>query len=347
MKFRLIAFRLLSLVALAVCMAMVLDAYLPAPAFCGFRAGCDEVTHSRFGALAGMPLSLWGLFAFAAFYILTLFPESRLGKQIGAIAIIAGTIGLGLVAIQVFVLKQTCPFCLIVDLCAILLAAVELGLTPTKPVPVHSEPAEGTAAPTPTPSVPRRGLWVVAGVLAAAAPLAWTVLKPPPEVPVGIQIQWVKDRINVIEITDFACPHCRALHPVIEEFRALHADDIHFVRIVVPGERDANSKHAALAYRSTELTGLEDEMADALFASDDLSPAALRMIAEEVGINMVHYDHFVSDPDRIEDVVGMTEWAKGNIPDALPQVWINDIPLIGEQTLESLEAAYARASRQK
>ncbi len=138
MTFRLLAFRLLSLVAVAVSTAMVLDAYLPAPAFCGFRAGCDEVTHSAFGKLAGIPLSLWGLVAFATFYTLTLFPDRNSAGRSARFAIVAGVVGLGLVAEQVFLLKQTCPFCLIIDTCGILLAAVELGLPPAKP-PATSE----------------------------------------------------------------------------------------------------------------------------------------------------------------------------------------------------------------
>ena len=45
-------------------------------------------------------------------------------------AITAGLCGLGLIAIQVFLIRQLCPLCLITDAAALLLAAVELGIAP-------------------------------------------------------------------------------------------------------------------------------------------------------------------------------------------------------------------------
>lgn len=340
MTFRLAAFRLLSLVAIGVCVALTLDALLPAPAFCGFRAGCEEVTRSALGSIAGVPLSLLGLIAFIAFYVISLFPESWLGRNIGALAIVAGLIGLALVAVQVFVLKRTCPFCLIVDICAILMAAVELGW----PQPSQAVTETGEATAIVQLSVPRRGLWIVVAVFVAAGPIAWAVVKPPRPVPDEVRALWVEGRINVVEITDFACPHCRATHPALVEFLERHADEVHFVRVIAPLEHHANSRPAALAYLFAVEQGRGEEMADALFSAGDHSPEALLLLAEAPGLDADAMRGWINDPAHGAQLDATLSWVEAT-GTGLPQIWINEIGLVGEQTESSLEAAFKRARR--
>lgn len=54
-------------------MAMAVDYLLPIPAFCGFRAGCDEVTQSAYGSPLGIPLPFVGLLSFGGFFVVTVF----------------------------------------------------------------------------------------------------------------------------------------------------------------------------------------------------------------------------------------------------------------------------------
>ena len=165
MEIKLILFRLLTLVALAACCASLLDHILPSPAFCGFQAGCDAVTQSSFGSLLGVPLPVWGLLAFGAFYALTLFPNHPLARLISLAAVVAGLSGLALILLQVFVIRQLCPLCLITDAAAVLILAVEIGFVP---------PNSG-AVPV---ARPRRWLWVGGAVFAIAGPLVWPILRP-------------------------------------------------------------------------------------------------------------------------------------------------------------------------
>ncbi len=181
---------------------MLVDAWRTTPAFCSFRAGCDEVTNSRYGRALGLPLSLWGLIAFGSFYTLTLLPTPRVRRLLGPLAILAGLIGVALVAVQFYLLKRSCPFCLLVDAAAILLATVELAVSPTD-----------DAAPAATG---RRWLWGSAALIAVTSPLVWSLFKPSPPVPAEVQAHWVEARINIVELTDFACPFCRESHVAME-----------------------------------------------------------------------------------------------------------------------------------
>jgi uncharacterized membrane protein len=232
MKTKLILFRILALIALAACTASLLDYILPSPAFCGFKAGCDEVTHSAYGSLLGIPLSAWGLAPFGIFYAATLFPTGWIAKLLGPAAIVAALCGLGLILLQVLVIKQLCPTCLIVDAAALLLAAVELGLT------------EGTAE---LPR-PRRWLWGTPAAAALTGPLLWPLVRPVPPVPPQVQAYWQPGKITVVEVTDFQCPYCRETHPALAEFLKQHGDELHYVRLVQPLEHHAQAQHAARAY---------------------------------------------------------------------------------------------------
>lgn len=86
------------------------------PVPCTITNGCEEVLNSRFSAVAGIPISWFGF----AFYltilsaaVFTLFgDDDRLQRLIFWPALAAFLISLGLVAIQAFVLRAYCQYCL-------------------------------------------------------------------------------------------------------------------------------------------------------------------------------------------------------------------------------------------
>jgi predicted DsbA family dithiol-disulfide isomerase/uncharacterized membrane protein len=328
---RLTGFRLLALIAAAVCMALLIDSLRPTPAFCGFRSGCDAVVQTAYGRPLGIPLPGVGLTAFLVFFACTLVPHRPIGKFVGPMAVVAGLSGLVLIGIQVFVIRKTCPMCLVVDSAALLLAAVEWGFPP----------AQRLAPAKPPAKLP----WLALAALFVSAPVAWGVVKPSPEVPRQVKSHWVDGRINVVEITDFACPYCSESHPALRQFLEEHADKVHFVRIVAPLEEHDHSFEAAKAYFCAQRQGRGEELAEALFAADDLSPAALVRMAKQARLDLNRFRADLKD-DALDETIEQTlNWVKADEGDGLPQFWIQETRLVGAQTRQSLEAALARVER--
>jgi protein-disulfide isomerase len=332
MTVKLIVLRIVTLAALAAAAASLLDDLLAGSAFCGFQSGCAEVTQSAVGRPAGIPLSALGLVALGVFYALTLFPEHRAARWIGPLAILAGTLGLILVLVQALVLEQFCRLCLLADGLAMVLATVELAMPSTPP-------AAGA---------PRRRLWLGAAAVALALPAAWAAVWPllvlPPEAPEPVRARWVEGKVNVVMVTDFECPACRAAHPVLAQFLRAHADRVHVVELVMPLPGHFNARPAGRAYFCAAAQGQGAAMSEALFASKDLSPAGCERLASQLGLDLPKFQKCVDDP-ATERELDATAWVKDLGQRGLPLVWIQDELVSGAPTRRALEAAFARAER--
>ena len=114
MRKRALALMLLSFLGLVDTLYLGIKRGKPVP--CTITSGCEEVLNSRFSAVAGIPISWFGF----AFYltilsaaVFTLFgDDDRLLRLIFWPALAAFLISLGLVAIQAFVLRAYCQYCL-------------------------------------------------------------------------------------------------------------------------------------------------------------------------------------------------------------------------------------------
>jgi uncharacterized membrane protein len=327
---KLSALRLLALLALGASTASLVDQFRPSPLFCGFESGCDEVTHSAYGRMAGVPLPVVGVVAFGLFFALSLFSNRPAGRLLGPLALAAGAAGLALLFIQFLVLKRLCRLCLFVDACALFLAVVELAL-PSQPVP--------QAGPG------RRWPWLLIAALAIALPPAWSLLKPPPPVPDEVKAHWVEGKVTVVLVTDFDCPACRETHPILDAFLQEKGDAIHLVRLVYPMPQHENARHAARAYWCAQAQDKGDAMAEALFCSDDLTPAGCERIARALKLDFIRYQECVKAKTSDEAIDAASGWAPHSGLRGLPLVWIQDQALAGVQTPESLRAAFERARR--
>ncbi len=89
-----------------------------------------------------------------------------------------------------------------------------------------------------------------------------------------------------------------------------------------------------------ERQGLGKEMADALFATEEHSPEAIAALAEELGLDSAAFSACLNDADLSETLA----WVEAADNGGLPQVWINDLVLIGQQTPASLEGALRRVA---
>jgi uncharacterized membrane protein len=299
----------------------------PGRGMCGYESDCDKVIFSTFGRLVGVPLPWIGVFAFAIFFALILALQPRLARMVRPMALTAGLLGALLIGIQVLVIRRVCPLCMIVDLCAVALGGVEIAWNRGRPVQAVG--------------VRQRWIWTGAALIAVILPH----LQPEREVPAEIKRLWVPGKVNIVELADFQCPHCRHMHVVLKQFLREQGDRVHYVELPVPMPKHSNSRVAARAYRCAQAQQKGAAMSDALFSADDLSLSGCRRCAQQIGLSLATFDACMANSNRDGESDEQIEWVKRVSPNGLPVIWVQDQMLPGMQSARALQVAVERAER--
>lgn len=247
--------------ALAICAstALVID-YRNAgdPAFCGVQSGCYAVRASAYSHVAGIPLPNLALPAFAILLGLSIYATTAAHHRLVAGAAgAAGLLAVGLIALQAFFVGAFCPWCIIVDTSAIVagLAAIMIWFwNKDDDRRAAQVSVQGRAA----------GAWAVAGALAIGLPMLWARYPSIPAAPPEITAQQQAGKVTIISYTDFECPFCRKLHPVLDALREKHGDKIHFVRKMKPLVSHVGALPAAKAWMCAP-PAKQDAVAAALY----------------------------------------------------------------------------------
>ena len=263
--------RLALLVSLLASAALFVD-YSGAQAFCGVQTGCGAVKGSAFSAIFGVPLPHIGLGVFAGLYGLAIWASRpRHHRVLAAMAGIAGLGAVVFIGLQIFVIKAICQWCMAVDVGAIVGAICAILLTRREP---EEEPT------------PLRFLWAGLALAVVGAPLFWQTPAPTVTVPEPIAAYYQPGKVNVVMFTDFECPFCRRMHPIVEEAVHAHPGKIHLVRMMKPLRGHPGAEPAALAYLCAP-EDRRDAMADRLYrgSSEELTPKGVVGIGKELGLD--------------------------------------------------------------
>ena len=97
------------------------------------------------------------------------------------------------------------------------------------------------------------------------------------------------DKIEVVELFWYGCPHCYDLEPYLEEWLTSKPDDVEFVRM--PGIASQRWELLAKAYYTAELLGVLDKTHTALF---EVIHEEKRKITDEAGLQDFFVTHGVS-----------------------------------------------------
>jgi uncharacterized membrane protein/protein-disulfide isomerase len=327
--------RLLALVGLALCAALLVNHVRPNPRFCGYESDCEDVLFSRFGSVLGVPLPVFGVVLFAAVFAASLFPGSRARRVLRLLAAGGGVGGCTLILIQVAVLGRLCRFCLMVDVIAVALAVVQL--------------AWGRGV-EPLSAVRLRFVWAAAAVIAAGLGAAFGTAgshagREDRPVPPEVSALWVHGKVNVVEVADFQCPHCRRMHAVLVRFLEEEGDHIHFVRLTAPMPAHEQARHASRAFLCACEQGKGDEMAEALFAAPDLAPRSCERVAASLGLSLPAFRACAAAPATDARLDADLAWVRAASPRGLPVVWVQGRMFFGEQPIEALRRAARAAER--
>jgi uncharacterized membrane protein/predicted DsbA family dithiol-disulfide isomerase len=335
---RLQIIRLFAVVALGICAALLVNAIQPIANFCAYVSDCQQVLTSSYSRVLGIPLPAFGVAAFGALIGLSLCTPVWARRLFRMLAAASGMTGLVLMVIQIAVLRQLCPYCLAVNCFAVLVTL--LSLSPEK----HQEiPTTGKGA---------RWLWSAGGAAAFSVGLGfgiaagWNGAPSSTSAPDQVKSLWAPDKVNIVEVFDFDCPYCRAMHAALRELVQEEREHVHYVRLTAPLPGHRNARHASRAFLCAEQQDRGAEMAEALFATRDRSPDGCEQVAGEMGLSLFAFRSCVAAPATDARLDNEVAWVMAASPNGLPVVWIQDEMFYGVQPINVLRKAVQTAKEQ-
>ena len=97
--------------------------------------------------------------------------------------------------------------------------------------------------------------------------------------------------VTIVEFTDFECPACASMHPVIEDVLKSYGDKVRFVVRDFPLNRHPNARKAAEAANAAHAQGKFFEYIALLFKNQKaLDIASLKKYASEIGLDRARFD---------------------------------------------------------
>jgi protein-disulfide isomerase len=290
-------------------------------------------------------MPVFGVAGFAVLFCLSMITaplRRRFLPYVGVLGAVAATL---LLVVQAVVVKTFCALCVIVDVSGIVagMAAFLWG---------RSTPAEAPAAPKkrrsvpPEPSDPLKAwAWWALATIAVAAPLAWPRVKPVPPVPETIRALYVPGKINVVEFADYECPFCRMLHPELKKLVAEYEGQVTFSRLNLPLKSHPNAFDAAKVAVCADVQGKGEAVADALFATEDLSLSALKALAIQHGLEPRKLDKCLADPQTEARIRREEQILRSAGFEGLPTTYIGAQKIVGVRPPEVFREAFEAAKR--
>jgi protein-disulfide isomerase len=185
--------------------------------------------------------------------------------------------------------------------------------------------------------------------LRKSADIRWVLTEPPQPVQ-NISVDDDPSRgdanapVTIVEFTDFQCPACAAMHPVLEEVLKSYGNKVRFVVRDFPLNQHENARKAAEAANAANAQGKFFEYIAVLFKNQKaLDVPSLKKYASELGLDRVKFDA------ALDRSVYATEVAK-DISDgevygvgSTPTIFVNGVQL-RVLSADGLRAAIDRAA---
>jgi len=287
--------RLALLVALTASTILVVEyANAGDPAFCGVASGCFAVRTSGYAYLFGyLPLPDVGRAAYGALFVLALFAKTRLQHAVVAALATAGSLfALYLLWLQKSTIGAFCEWCVIVDSSAVVAAVASVWVW------LNARKDEASVR---LPAAHRVTLsWIGAALIGLVAPHIWGKYPKEPPMPEAIKLEQVPGKLTIVSFTDFECPFCRKMHPVLHDIVERHEGRVRFVRKMMPLSGHLGAEPAALAYLCAP-EPLREVVADKLYAAppEKLTPDGAVKLAASAGADEKALYECVKSPETM------------------------------------------------
>lgn len=271
---RLLLIRLLAVAAMLIGVYLTVVAFLEhgKAAGCGGGSGCDEVLSSSWSRLFGLPVSLFAVLTYLVLLSGTfLAKNSKTSSQrrTGWLVMLATAssiviASLWFTALQIFVVKQICPYCMTEHGVGVVIALLIFIRTPWKTVLRQQAEASSTPPLTRSAVVLAMIFGVIGSSGFAVAQIAFRL--PTHSIAqhevvvsgVGAErtitmtgghelrlsqtplIGSVEAKHLIIALFDYTCPHCRKMNEHFDKVRDLYGDQVAIVILPMPLDPDCN-----------------------------------------------------------------------------------------------------------
>jgi protein-disulfide isomerase len=148
--------------------------------------------------------------------------------------------------------------------------------------------------------------------------------------------------ITIVEFTDFQCPSCAALQPILEEVLKSYGNKVRLVVRDFPLARHANARKAAEAANAANAQGKFFEYSALLFKRQDkLDLPSLKQYASELGLNRTRFDVELDGGKYAAEVKHDLDDGEAYGVDSTPAVFVNGVAL-REMSVDALRALIDR-----
>jgi protein-disulfide isomerase len=149
--------------------------------------------------------------------------------------------------------------------------------------------------------------------------------------------------VTVVEFTDFQCPSCAAMHPVLEEVLKSYSSNVRLVVRDFPLAMHANARKAAEAANAAHAQGKFFEYAVLLFKRQDaLDVPSLKKYASELGLDRARFDAALDGGTFAAEVRRDIFDGQMYGIEATPTIFVNGV-FLKSLSAEDLRAAIDRA----
>ena len=148
--------------------------------------------------------------------------------------------------------------------------------------------------------------------------------------------------VTIVEFTDFECPSCAAMQPLLEEALKSYGNKVRLVVRDFPLAMHPNARKAAEAANAAHAQGKFFEYTALLLKRQkELDVASLKKYASELGLNRVQFDAALDSGKYAAEVRNDIRDGEMYGVDSTPAVFVNGVAL-REMSIEALRAAIDR-----
>jgi len=148
--------------------------------------------------------------------------------------------------------------------------------------------------------------------------------------------------VTLVLFSDFECPWCGKLEPVLAELLAQNQDKLRIVFKHLPLPMHPNAEPAALAAIAAQKQGKFWEMHDALFQTANWTPNTVDETAVRIGLDMNKFRADLASPEVEAQLAKDRNDAVAADVNATPSMFINSRP-VKDRSLQNLQKMVTEA----